>query len=84
VENNSDKAVTVQVKDVSVNGFMVDPAFSSDVLPGKKAFDTISFLESDLQENNITDITTIELTFDIFDSVEFNTIYESENITISF
>ena len=37
IENNSDKNVTIQVRDVSVNGFMVESSMLEDVMAGKKA-----------------------------------------------
>lgn len=84
VENNSNAYLTIQARDVSINGFMVDPLFSCDVLPGKKAFDTMTFMDSDLEDNNITDITDLELKFHIFDADSWDTIKDSEIINIDF
>lgn len=84
IENNSDKDVTIQAKDVSINGFMVDPAFSCEVRAGKKAFDTITFFESDLTDNSITDITKIELKFHIFNTETWDAIKDTDTITINF
>ncbi|MGN0545996.1 MAG: lipoprotein [Acutalibacteraceae bacterium] len=84
VENNSDKDITVQTRDVSVNGFMADPSFSCDVPAGKKAFDTITFMESDLENNGITDITTLELYFHVFDMNNWNGIFDSDTVTVTF
>ena len=84
IENNGETNATVQVRDVSVNGFMIEPAFSSDILAGKKAYDTITFLESDLTDNDITSIDEIELAFHIFDAASFDTIFESEVVKVSF
>jgi len=84
VENNSDKNATLQVRDVSINGFMVDPAFSCDVLAGKKAFDSITFFESDLEDNNIESISELEFYFTIFESDGWNNIFDSELIKVSF
>lgn len=84
IENNSGKDVTIQTRDCSINGFMVDPVFSSDVIDGKKAFDSISFMESDLEENGITAIESIDLSFHIFDMESWDTITDTEVITITF
>ncbi len=84
VENNSQNDITIQTRDVSVNGFMVDPIFSCDVPMGKKAFDSISFMQSDLEDNAITDITTLELSFHVFDSNNWNTILDTEATVIEF
>ena len=84
IENNTNQDITVQAHDVSVNGFMVDPIFSQDVCAGKKAFSTITFLDSDLQKNGITTITTMDLKLYIFDPATVNTIMETAVITVPF
>lgn len=84
IENNSDKDVTVQTRDVSVNGFMVDTIFSSDVLIEKHAVDTITFLSTDLEENGITSLDKVELSFHIFESAGWDTIVDTDIITMSF
>jgi hypothetical protein len=63
---------------------MVSPSFSCDILAGKRAFDSITFLESDLTDNDITVITTMELTFHVFNADTWDTIFDSDAITISF
>lgn len=84
VENNSDKYITIQVDNVSLNGFMMNPIFSCDVDPGKKAVDTITFLSSDLEDNNITKFESLELSFHIFNSVNYNKIYDSKIVKVAF
>lgn len=83
VENDSGKDITVQIRDCSVNGYMVDPMFSCDVLNGKKAFDTITFLESDLRDNDITDIMEMEFRFHVFEMSTFTTLFDSQAIKIN-
>lgn len=84
IENNSDQNVTVQVRDVSINGFMVSSSMSEDVIIGKKAMSAVQFFSSDLEDNAITDITDVELYFHIFESDSFDTIFDSDVISISF
>jgi hypothetical protein len=51
IENKSDKKITVQSRDVSIDGVMQEPVFSVDVTPGKKANGDMSFMEiKDLKE----------------------------------
>lgn len=83
IENNSSDEITVQVRDTSVNGFMVNPTMSSDVLPGKKVVDAMSFYNSDLDLNGITDIKEIETRFDIFKSDFTKNIEETDLITFT-
>lgn len=84
ISNNSEKDFTVQARDVSINGFMVDVAFSCDVLTGKHAVDTITFLSSDLEKNNIESIDEIELSFHVFDVEHWDTIVDTAPVTINF
>lgn len=83
IENNGSQAYTVQARDVSVNGFMIDPFFSVDVGPGKKANDTMGFLSDDISANGITEITDIEFTFHVCNPDTFDTIFDSDVITIT-
>lgn len=82
VENNGEKAVTVQVRDCSVNGFMIEPMFSCDVQPGKKSNDSISFFSSDMEANGIDVIGTIELSFHVFDPETFDTLFDSDTVMV--
>ena len=84
IENNSEKDVTVQVRDVSINGFMVDSSMSTDIVAGKKAMSAVQFFSTDLEENAITDITDVELYFHIFNLESWDTIFDSDVIAISF
>lgn len=81
--NDSDKNVTFQVEDVSVNGFMSMPLFSSDVTAGNKANDSIIFYTDSLEEGGITGFTTIEFKLLILDPDTFETIAESDVITLN-
>lgn len=84
IENNSDKDVTIQTRDVSVNGFMVESSMSEEIVAGKKAMSAVQFFSTDLEENAITDITDVELYFHIFDMDSWDTIYDSDVISITF
>lgn len=82
IENNSEKDITVQVRDVSINGFMVDSTMSTDVVTGKKAMSAVQFFATDLEENAITDITDVEFYFHISDLESWETILDSDVIII--
>jgi hypothetical protein len=84
IENNRNDAITVQARDVSVNGFMVEAIFSSDIAPGKKCMDTITFMRSDLTENGITDINEVDLYFHIFSAETWNEIVDTQPIKLTF
>ena len=82
IENNLDKNIVVQCDDMSINGYMVTPLFSSTVYSNKKAIDDIAILQSDLEENGIQSVDEIELNFKILDE-NFTTIAESGAVTFS-
>ena len=82
-ENNSGKNVGISVDDMSINGFMMSPFFSTTVYDGKKSIDEITIFSSDLEENGIESIEEVELKFHIYDADSFSTIADSEPITFS-
>ncbi len=84
VENNSGQDVTIQARDVSLNGFMVTPMFSVDVLAGKHAVDGITFMSSELEENDISEIHEVECSFHVFDMHSWDTIKDTDPINIQF
>ena len=84
VENNTGRNITVQNDNVSVNGFMVNSIYSCNVVDTKRAIDSITFLSTELEENEITDIESVELSFHIFDSDSWDTILDTETVTINF
>jgi|LSQX01.2.fsa_nt_gb hypothetical protein len=83
IENNSAENITVQAENTSVNGYMVEPIFSCDVVQGKKAVDSLSFFEEDLAKNGIEKIEEIELYFHIFNTESWNTILDTATIKIT-
>lgn len=82
-ENTSGKNVGISVDDMSINGFMMNPIFSTTVYDGKKAIDDITIFSSDLEENGITAIEEVELKFHIYDADSYSTITDSDAITFS-
>lgn len=84
IENNSENDIVVQTSDVSINGFMLQPMFSSNICSHKKAYDTVTFFESDLEENEIENISEIELNFIISEEDSYKTLFESDIINIQF
>lgn len=82
IENNSGNNVVIHVDHLSVNGFTFDTAiFSATVYDGKKSYDNITLLSSELEENDIESVDEISLVFRIIDSDSYSTIAESDEIT---
>lgn len=67
IENNTDQNVIIQSDNVSVNGFMVNPIMSCNIAANKKAITGLTFMNSELEENGIENITQVEMSFTIFD-----------------
>lgn len=82
-ENTSGKNIGVSVDDMSINGFMMSPLFSTTVYNGKKSIGDITVLSSDLEENGIEAIEEVELKFHIYDADSYSTITDTEPITFS-
>lgn len=84
IENNSNKNATVQLRDTSINEITIDPMFSCNIMAGKKAFDSITLLESDLEDKNIEIIENLKCSYAIFETYTFNTILNSDIINVNF
>lgn len=73
LENKSaDKTFMYTTNNVAVNGVATEPLFAAEVTPGKKANESIHFMDTDLEENGIVDFTDIELTFRVYDSDDWS------------
>ena len=81
IENNSGSNVIVQTDNLSVNGYTLTAVFSSTIYDGKMAYDNITIFGSELEENDITSVDEISLSFKIIDADDFSTINESDEIT---
>lgn len=82
-ENTSGDNVGISVDDMSVNGFMMSPFFSTIVYSGKKSIDDITIFSSDLEENGIEEIEEVELKFHIYNADTYNTITDTDPIVFS-
>lgn len=84
IENSTSTNYTVQVRDFSANGFMVDTTMSADVNAGKKANDSIGINSWSLEENSISedDMQTFEFSFHIFNSDDWSDGFDTETIII--
>lgn len=83
IENNTGRNIGVSCDDMSINGFMVTPYFSSIVYDTKMSIDNITIMSSDLEENEIDKISDIELKFRVYDSDSYTTIFETDPINFS-
>lgn len=84
IENNSDNGLTVQSKNTSINGFMIDATLSPEIAAGKKAIASMTFFDSDIKENGIENIENMETSFHIFYTDGWETLIDTDAINISF
>lgn len=82
-ENTSGKNVGISVEEMSINGFMMSPFFSTTVYDGKMSLDEITVFSTDLETNGIEKIEEVELKFHIYDADSYSTIADSDPITFS-
>lgn len=61
--NKTDTTVMFSAEEVSVNGFMLDPFYASSVSAGKSEFSSMSWFDTDFEDNGIENVENIELTF---------------------
>lgn len=66
--NKSEQNIMVSVDNTSVNGYMADPFYAKSVCAGKRAFSSMSWSDSTLEDNSITAIEEIEFTLRIYDN----------------
>ena len=83
IENTSGQDVGISVDNMSINGFMVEPYFSTTVYNEKKAINDITIFEEDLTTNGIESVDEVELKFHIYNEETYDTIADSDAITFS-
>lgn len=71
-ENNTDKNLMFSWESVSVNGYMVDPFWATEVAAGKKANSEISFSSDQLEKCNITTVDEMVFTLRVYDSDDWS------------
>ncbi len=81
IENESDKTIVVQTRNVSINDVMAEGLLSAEVAPGKKSNETLDLYLLD-SRTSFDSVSKIEFNFYIFDSDSWDEIVETETITI--
>ena len=80
----SDHTLMFSVDDAAVNGYMADPFFATTVGPGNCSFKEMSFSDTTLAENGITDIEEITFSLRAYDADEFGSDdFLNESVTLN-
>lgn len=82
VENSSEKNLGVQCNSIIVNNYMITDLFSCSVAAGKKSNETIYLSSSGLEAAGITTISDIVISFHVFDSDSYSTLFDTAEIEI--
>ncbi|PID79548.1 MAG: hypothetical protein CSB19_02195, partial [Clostridiales bacterium] len=83
VENNSDKDINISSDNISINDYMIESYFSSDVSVGKKVNDTLYFEEEEIANAGIKVIEAINLQFKVYDKENYDEIFTTDLIVIN-
>lgn len=84
IENHTDTDYVVQVRDFSINGYMVDATISCDVTAQKKANDEIYIYSEELDKNGITTMEQAIFKFYFRKAGELGSGERTETISINF
>lgn len=76
--NKTSTSAMFTVDEESINGYMMDPFWATSVLPGNCKFSSMSWSNSDFEENGITTVEEIEFMFSAYDEENFYTKYIEE------
>ena len=84
IVNKTDTTIMVSAEEASVNGYMLDPFYAASVDAGKCAFSSMSWFESDFEENGITDVEEIEFSLRVDNEEDWTADnYAYEQITLN-
>lgn len=82
VENNSEKNLGVQCSSLIVNNYMITDLFSCSVAAGKKSNETIYLSSLSLEAAGINTISDIVVSFHVFNSDNYDTLFDTDEIEI--
>lgn len=60
IENNTEGKIIIQARDTSVDGIMLDPVISDEIMPGKTINTDLGFMSYKLEENAIDSFSKLE------------------------
>lgn len=84
VSNDSDKNIVVTTRSLSVNGYMLTmSSLYTEVAAGKKANDSLTLMESELEQAGIETICDVAFTLHVVDPNTYEDVAESGLLTLS-
>lgn len=82
IENLSDRTLTIQLRESSINGVMAHVVCSIDVAPGKKALDGGTVFGKDAELTPMSLIKNFETKFHIFNDSDLKYGYDTKNVVV--
>lgn len=80
--NGTDRAISVQVDSLLVNGYEMTAVMTAAVMPGKGAVDKVEIFDMDLTEHDIHEIETAEVSFRIVDESTWETVARTDTVLV--
>ena len=81
--NGTEKAVKICTDSVIVNGYDMTSAMNLTVLPGKRAVDCVPFYRQDLDEYDIEEIDSVQVSFSIRDAESWKKLASTDLIDVA-
>ncbi len=83
-ENKTENSIMFSVDEASINDIVMDPFYANSLDAGKCEFDTIDWYNSDLEENNISEVNKIEFKLQAYNNDDYSSSnYFEEIITLN-
>lgn len=81
--NKTDSEAMFAVDNCSVNDCMIDPFYAHSVAPGKCSFSSMSFMETEFEDNNISEVKAIEFDFCVFNYENTDIEYFNDTVILN-
>ena len=72
LENKTENSLMFSTSDVSVNGYMCDPFWATEIAAGKRSNTTITWSGDSFAENGITIVENVKLPIRVYDADNWN------------
>ncbi len=83
VKNETDRDVVLEAEHISVNGYTLDAWLYDTVCANTVRYCQLDLFESGLEENGIDKIETITFRLNLLDAGNYNTVSQSEQLTVT-
>lgn|SRR5690625_2876388 len=84
IENNSQEHIIINVENIAVNEFIISSDFATNVLPGKKRYESFKFTKNDFEDHTIESIKNMTFNLKISKDTSSDTILSISKIKVDF